>query len=108
MSPDGLTIRGMGRVVDLAQWRRTRRRQAGPGEPATFTVERGDPDGLDRVDRAVQRLGPLVNRALDAAGRVEPRVETELLAMIGELTVGLTREAASRAERLARRLEEVR
>jgi hypothetical protein len=28
-------------------------------------------------------------------------VETELLAIVGELTVGLTREAADRAERLA-------
>ena len=57
------------------------------------------------MERAMDRLYPLVSRTLDASGSVEPRVETELLAIMGELTIGLLGEAAGRAERLAQRLE---
>jgi hypothetical protein len=42
--------------------------------------------------------------AVDGKGRLESRIETELLAIIGELTVGLVGEAATRAERLAEQL----
>ena len=41
---------------------------------------------------------------LDGAGQVQPHVETELLAIMGELTMDLITEAAARAERLADRL----
>jgi len=38
-------------------------------------------------------------------GRIGPRVETELLAITGAVTAGRVEDAASRAERLAERLE---
>ena len=57
-----------------------------------------------RLEVAIQRLHRVISLALDARGRLEPKVETELLAIMGELTVGLVTEAASRAERLADRL----
>ena len=56
---------------------------------------------MDRLQQAVDRLSPLVSRALDAGGRLRPQAETELLAIMGELAVGLVDEAALRAERLA-------
>jgi hypothetical protein len=85
-------------VIDLAEWRSRREGSAG-------TSDRGRPvEPVARLDRAVQRLHALVARALDTDGRVESKVETELLAIMGELTVGLVGEAASRAERLADRL----
>ncbi len=64
---------------------------------------RPDP-AVARLDRAVERLHGLVAGALDGRGRLTPGVETELLAIMGELTVGLIPEAADRAERLAARL----
>jgi hypothetical protein len=93
----------MDEVVDLAEWRL---RREGAGGPASGGVpaEHGRHEPVARLDRAVQRLHALVNRALDTDGRVESKVETELLAIMGELTVGLVGEAASRAERLADRL----
>jgi hypothetical protein len=108
----------MSSVVDLAAWK-VRRHGTGPGleaglsaeDSTAFTTVRRHPAfgqsaaaddlSVDRLDRAVQRLHALVSGALDACGRLQPRVETELLAIVGELTVGLTREAADRAERLA-------
>lgn len=92
----------MATIVDLMQWRlRQRDRPRGTG-----ASEAGEADeGMDRLDRAVDRLSALVAGRLDATGRVERRVETELLAIIGELTMGLVGEAAGRAERLAKRLE---
>ena len=59
---------------------------------------------MSRLDRAVERLHTLVSRALDSNGNLSPTVETELLAIMGELTVGLVPQAARRAERLADRL----
>jgi len=46
----------------------------------------------------------MVSSFLDR-GRLDPRVETELLAIIGEVSVGLVTEAASRAERLVGKLQ---
>ena len=62
------------------------------------------PEVVARLDRAIERLHHLVSGVLESSGRLQPRVETELLAIMGELTVGLIPEAASRAERLADRL----
>jgi hypothetical protein len=95
----------MGSFVDLDEWRR-RHPRSGTGACGCTRPGLGERDreGLDRLDLAVQRLSPLVDRALEVGGRMEPRVETELLAIIGELTVGLIGEAAGRAERLAQRL----
>jgi len=56
------------------------------------------------LEAAIGRLSPLVSRALDLDHRLEPRIETELLAIMGELTVGLVAAATGRAERLADRL----
>jgi hypothetical protein len=95
----------MATVTDLQMWRQTHRRGAhsSPG-----TNPGAGPIALERLERAVELLVPLVAGVLDDEGQVEMRVETELLAMIGELTVGLVAEAAGRAERLARRLGEAR
>jgi hypothetical protein len=60
--------------------------------------------GIDRLDRAVGRLQAVVTAVLEKQGRVAPRVETELLAIMGEVTVGLLGEAAARAERLTESL----
>jgi len=95
----------MASVVDLQAWRREHRPRA--GHPASGRG-RADPGDLEQLERAVERLAPLVESALIAPGQVHPRIETELLAIIGELTVGLIAEATGRAERLARRLKEVR
>lgn len=72
-----------------------------PLHPAFGLPAAADEVAVDRLDEAVQRLHALVSGALDGRGSLEPRVETELLAILGELTVGLTKEAADRAERLA-------
>ena len=46
----------------------------------------------------------LVSEHVGRGRRLGPSVETELLAIMGELTVGLVRQAAQRADRLAERL----
>jgi hypothetical protein len=88
-------------IVDLFEWRRRKAGEAaaaGDGElPADPTVE--------RLERAIDRLAPLVNGTLEAGHQLQPRVETELLAIVGELTVGLVDEATSRAERLVKKLQ---
>jgi hypothetical protein len=96
VSLGALTIIAMGSLIDLEAWRRTRQ----PAPPA-----KAEEGGVDRLERAMDRLSPLVSKTLDASGSVEPRVETELLAIMGELAIGLIAEAAGRAERLAGRLE---
>ena len=85
----------MGQVVDFDEWLKSRGGSSSDPEAG--------PD-VQRLERAVQRLHTLVSRALDSSGRVQTKVETELLAIMGELTVGLVGEAAQRAERLADRL----
>jgi len=75
----------MGQVIDLQRWRELR--------------ERSDP--VARLERAVRRVDKLVSAG---AGRIEARVETELLAIAGALSTGLVEDAADRAERLAGRL----
>ena len=100
----------MSEVADLAAWRRQRR--VGDGEVDDIATEEAavvrlplpDDPAVARLDRAVERLHGLVSGALDGRGRLSPGVETELLAIMGELTVGLIPEAADRAERLAARL----
>jgi hypothetical protein len=91
----------MNSVIDFAAWQRRRQ----PGEDQ-LQVDEADPEDptVARLELAIQRLHRVISLALDARGRLEPKVETELLAIMGELTVGLVTEAASRAERLADRL----
>lgn len=92
----------MDRVIDLAAWRRLRAVQAG-AHPAGAGGGEAD-RRVARLERAVERLHSLVSKAVDRDGRLEGRVETELLAIMGQLTVGSVGDAASRAERLADRL----
>ncbi len=102
MSLPVFTIRLMGSVVDLDLWRRARQSDPADADPPeeTHRVE-----GIVRLERAADQLHQLVTRTLDRGRRLEPHFETELLAIIGEVTIGLVKEAAARAERLASRLE---
>ncbi len=111
----------MGEIIDIGKWRRVRLEvatEAGaavararvPGaavrEAGGMAAEGPDPDEreLAVLERAVQRLHPLVSEHVGRGSRLGPSVETELLAIMGELTVGLVRQAAQRADRLAERL----
>jgi hypothetical protein len=104
----------MGKVVDFTAWQRSRDEAASSGDVVSALALghpagrlRGTPStdvGVERLDRAVRRLHEMVSTMLDGAGQVQPHVETELLAIMGELTMDLVTEAAARAERLADRL----
>lgn len=89
-------------VIDLAAWRRLRAVQAG-AHPAGTGGGHGD-HRVARLERAVDRLHSLISRAVDGEGKLAGPVETELLAIMGQLTVGSVGDAATRAERLADRL----
>jgi hypothetical protein len=56
---------------------------------------------LEMLERAVERLQSRVSKALGRGRSLQGQVETELFAIMGELAVGLVREATARAERLA-------
>jgi hypothetical protein len=88
----------MDAVIDLAQWRSRRAAQEPLGETVDEQVD------LARLERAVERVHELVGVATDGGGHLAPSVETELLAILGELTIDMVRDAATRAERLAARL----
>lgn len=102
MSHPVFTIRLMGNVIELAGWRRAH--ALVPTEKSS-SEETHRVEGLVRLERAADHLHMLVARSLDRGRKLEPHFETELLAIIGEVTIGLVREAAARAERLASRLE---
>jgi hypothetical protein len=84
------TIQLMDTVVDLIQWRRSR--------------ESGPPQELRRLEAAIRRLDEVASSTLDDGGQLEPWVETELLAIMGSLSIDLFDDAAIRAERLADRI----
>ncbi|TMK31115.1 MAG: hypothetical protein E6G61_04310 [Actinobacteria bacterium] len=93
----------MGRVIELDAWRRRRPRTHADAPLDLVRDGRGRrPSLLARLERAIGRLDPLVN---GGTGRIGPRVETELLAITGAVTAGRVEDAATRAERLAERLE---
>jgi hypothetical protein len=114
----------MGQVIDFGAWRRARSEtsaaEAHPavrarllrsqGEPPEGSKEPGNGETaardreLEMLDGAVQRLHLVVSQTLGHGHQLEGRIETELLAIMGELTVGLVVEATRRAERLADRL----
>jgi hypothetical protein len=107
----------MGTLLDLERWRRARERRPSvrDAEAAMLApVRRLSPapdHGVvetERLERAVDRLDRATTRVLQARGRLGPGVETQLLALIGELSVGLVSHAADRAERLADRLAPAR
>jgi hypothetical protein len=93
----------MGTVIELDIWRRRRPRIAEHGElDLKPDGHEGRPVPLARLEGAIGRLDPLVN---GGTGRIGSRVETELLAITGAVTAGRVEDAATRAERLAERLE---
>ncbi len=81
---------GMDTVVDLLQWRRSRRAEG--------------VDEVERLERAIGHLDSVASASLEGTGPLEPWVETELLAILGALAADLLADAAVRAERLAGRL----
>jgi hypothetical protein len=56
---------------------------------------------LRRLEGAVDRIDRITSRVALRGGRLSPDVETELLALLGQISLGLVPEAATRAERLA-------
>jgi hypothetical protein len=99
MSEAASTMLVMDAVIDLAQWRSRRDAlEEDPDEGASFASD------LARLERAVDRVHELVGAGTEAQRTLVPSVETELLAILGELTIDLVGEAAARAERLAARL----
>jgi hypothetical protein len=111
----------MGEVIDFGTRRRARAeataeaggavaraRVPGAAVPEAERTFAGAPGSDERelavLERAVQRLHPLVSQHVGRGRQLGPSVETELLAIMGELTVGLVRQAGQRAERLAERL----
>lgn len=88
----------MGTVTDLSRWQAQRARTASLRSPVTV-------DAVRRLERAVGRLDPAVANVAAPDGTVDPRIETELLAITGAVSMGETDVALERAERLADRLE---
>jgi hypothetical protein len=80
-------VEGMGDVISLAEYR---------------ARSAGLPVALERLDRIVKRLEPLVRHR---SGRLAARIEAELLAIASDVSAGRPYLAARRAERLADRLE---
>jgi hypothetical protein len=88
----------MGTVTDLRRWRAQREGTAAARSVVTV-------DAVRRLERAVRRLDPAVANVAAPDGTVDPRIETELLAITGAVSMGETDVALERAERLADRLE---
>ena len=88
----------MGTVTDLRGWRTQRGRIAAARSLVTV-------DAVRRLERAVRRLDPAVANVAAPDGTVDPRIETELLAITGAVSIGETDQALERAERLADKLE---
>jgi hypothetical protein len=88
----------MGMIVSLDDWRRRPRR------PEAERPDAEDGDDVERLERAIETLSSFVSGAVDGGRKLSARVETELLAIMGELAVGMVGDAAGRAERLAERL----
>jgi hypothetical protein len=86
-------------VIDFAAFRKRREALESISDEGTTSAS-----DLARLERAVDRVHALVGAGGGADGKLVPSVETELLAILGELTIDLVGEAATRAERLAARL----
>jgi hypothetical protein len=78
----------MAQVISLEEYRQRRR------HPAVIAVQ--------RLDRAVARLDPLVR---DRTGRLGPSIELELAQIAHAVSAGQAGDAAEKAERLADLLE---
>jgi hypothetical protein len=82
----------MGQVISLEDWRERHER--------VIVV-----DAFVRLENVVRRLDPAVAQIAAPDGTVDPRIETELLAITGAVSMGMADEAVQRAERLADMLE---
>jgi hypothetical protein len=86
----------MNTVVDLLEWRQARSAASGPVHEEVDVV---------RLEGAIRRLDIVASRTLESGGTLAPWVETELLAIMGALSMDLFDSASERAERLADRLD---
>jgi hypothetical protein len=96
MSDPASTLRGVGQVIHLEEWRRRRLPAAGADTPVEV------PSAADGLREIVGRLDPLVR---SGSGKLGRSVESELRAIIGSVQAGRLDEALGRAERLATRLQ---
>jgi hypothetical protein len=87
----------MGQVISIESWLQ------GRGQPEKGRRGPSAPD-VERLERAVARLEPLLDRMGAHPAGSGMDLETELLALSGAVSLGLYEEAADRAERLADRL----
>jgi hypothetical protein len=124
------TIASMGEVVELAAWTSPRggtspdgsvararpavarvRPIIGPWHPSlgpTAALPGVSPsppadlaDPIGRLERAVNRIDEITAKFSPRGSGMGSNVETELLALVGEISLGLIDDAADRAERLA-------
>jgi hypothetical protein len=79
MSDPASTLRGVGQVIQLEEWRRRRL----PAAEADTLVE--VPSAADGLKEIVERLDPLVR---SGSGKLARNVESELLAIIGAVQAG--------------------
>jgi hypothetical protein len=84
----------MDNVIELRAWRQARSK---PGAGST------DPS-IRRLEVAIARLERETAARFERSEKLEPALETELLAILGAVASDLVDEAADRAERLAAQL----
>jgi hypothetical protein len=77
----------------------------GPPVPPPEAASAADPANADepigRLDRAVGTIDEIISKVSSRGCGLASDVETELLALVGEISLGLIGAAADRAERLA-------
>ncbi len=105
----------MGEVIHIEAWRAGPARRSdrsgtafgtasltGRRPIATSRTPHIAPDGpVARLERAVGRIDRVTARVQARGGHLAADVETELLALVGQISLGLVDEAATRAEHLA-------
>jgi hypothetical protein len=104
----------MSEIVDLLAWKRSHLAPAprvtqvggvGPDHHVEQAADGADPE-MRRLESAVRRLDALTSRTIRRRGRLSAQIETELLAILGELSMGLLDAACERSERLVARLRD--
>ncbi|HEY1329962.1 MAG TPA: hypothetical protein VGH10_00635 [Actinomycetota bacterium] len=106
----------MGEVVGIQAWRARHVLGLAPAgtHPAGSAVATETDDqaegpsraSIARLERAIARLDGATASILGRGARLDPETETALLAIVGEVSMGLLDEAAARSEDLATRLAE--